>query len=71
MSETLDIDPIDPSATKLHRAGDIEWFPSGNTMYLAPLPLPTDASPHSPYVSDLNDTYWISAAVNPKFFHGR
>ncbi|MGF6109063.1 hypothetical protein [Pseudomonas frederiksbergensis] len=68
MSETLDIDPIDPSATKLHRAGDIEWFPSGNTMYLAPLPLPTDASPHSPYVSDLNDTYLDFGGGKPQVF---
>ncbi|WP_415760126.1 hypothetical protein [Pseudomonas sp. LT1P18] len=68
MSKTLDIDPIDPAARQLHRAGDIERFPSGNTTYLAPLPLPTDASPHSPYVSDLNDTYLDFGGGKPQVF---
>ncbi|WPN32674.1 hypothetical protein QMK54_13390 [Pseudomonas sp. P5_109] len=57
MSKSLDRHPIDPPVMKLHRAGDVEPFPSGYTTYLAPLPLPTEASPYSPYVSDLNDAY--------------
>ncbi|WP_415260592.1 hypothetical protein [Pseudomonas chlororaphis] len=68
MSKTLDIDPIDPAATKSHRAGDVERFPSGNTTYLAPLPLPTNTSPHSPYVSDLNDTYLDFGGGKPQVF---
>ncbi|WP_421546686.1 hypothetical protein [Pseudomonas sp. QD4] len=52
MFKPLGIETIDPAATKLHRAGDIGWFPSGTTMYLAPLQLLTDASSHSPYGSD-------------------
>jgi hypothetical protein len=35
---------------------------------LAPLPLPTDASPHSPYVSDLNDTYLDFGGGKPQVF---
>ncbi|MEJ5282079.1 hypothetical protein WH299_22730 [Pseudomonas sp. MYb541] len=68
MSEPLDIPPIDPAAMKVHRAGDIEPFPSGYTTYLAPLPLPTEASPYSPYVSDLNDTYLDFGGGKPQVF---
>ncbi|ROM56933.1 hypothetical protein BK649_01745 [Pseudomonas canadensis] len=68
MSKPLDIPPIDPAAMKVHRAGDIEPFPSGYTTYLAPLPLPTEASPHSPYVSDLNDTYLDFGGGIPQVF---
>jgi len=71
MSKSLDIPLIDPAVMKVHRAGDIEPFPSGYTTYLAPLPLPTEASPHSPYVSDLNDTYLDFGGGIPKYFHGR
>jgi len=48
MSKPLDIPPIDPAVMKVHRAGDVETFPSGYITYLAPLPLPTEASPYSP-----------------------
>lgn len=68
MSKSLDIPPIDPAAIKVHRAGDIEQFPSGYITYLAPLPLPTDASPCSPYVSDLNDTYLDFGGGTPQVF---
>ncbi|WP_339456243.1 hypothetical protein [Pseudomonas sp. EA_65y_Pfl1_P120] len=68
MSKPLDIPPIDPAAIKVHRAGDIEPFPSGYTTYLAPLPLPTEASPYSPYVSDLNDTYLDFGGGTPQVF---
>ncbi|WKW31550.1 hypothetical protein KIH13_23265 [Pseudomonas viridiflava] len=57
MLDTADIVTTDPAAPIFYRAGDVERFPSGQTIYLAPLPLPTDAIPHSPHVSDLNDTY--------------
>ena len=68
MSKPLDIPPIDPAVMKVHRAGDVEPFPSGYTTYLAPLPLPTEASPHSPYVSDLNDTYLDFGGGKPQVF---
>jgi hypothetical protein len=68
MSKTLDSHPNDPPVMKLHRAGDIEHFPSGYTTYLAPLPLPTEASPYSPYVSDLNDTYLDFGGGKPQVF---
>ncbi|WPN32672.1 hypothetical protein QMK54_13380 [Pseudomonas sp. P5_109] len=68
MSKTLDSHPIDPPAMKLHRAGDVEQFPSGYTTYMAPLPLPTDASPYSPYVNDLNDTYLDFGGGKPQVF---
>jgi hypothetical protein len=51
-----------------YRAGDVEPFPSGYTTYLAPLPLPTEASPYSPYVSDLNDTYLDFGGGKPVVF---
>ncbi|WP_181116977.1 hypothetical protein [Pseudomonas viridiflava] len=54
--------------TTLHRAGDVERFPSGQTIYLAPLPLPTDALPHSPHVSDLNDVYLDFGGRRPQVF---
>ena len=68
MSNPRDAHPIDPAVIHLHRAGDIETFPSGHTTYLAPLPLPTEASPHSPYVSDLNDTYLDFGGGMPQVF---
>jgi hypothetical protein len=68
MSKPLDRHPIDQTAATLHRAGDVEHFPSGYTTYLAPLPLPTEASPYSPYVSDLNDTYLDFGGGKPQVF---
>ncbi|NMY38325.1 MULTISPECIES: hypothetical protein [unclassified Pseudomonas] len=41
----------------LRRAGDVEPFLTGRKTYLAPLPLPTDAHPYCPYISDINDVY--------------
>ncbi|MEB0208906.1 hypothetical protein QN356_25920, partial [Pseudomonas sp. CCC3.1] len=37
------------------KAGDLELFPGGRQTYLAPLPLPTEAEPCCPYISDYND----------------
>jgi hypothetical protein len=67
MSKALDTQPIDPAVVEF-RAGDVEPFPSGCTTYLAPLPLPTEASPYSPYVSDLNDTYLDFGGGKPQVF---
>ncbi|MBV1810952.1 hypothetical protein [Pseudomonas viridiflava] len=68
MSNTVDVSMTDPATTMPHRAGDVERFPSGQTIYLAPLPLPTDAIPHSPHVSDLNDTYLDFGGGKPQVF---
>jgi hypothetical protein len=67
MSKALDTQPIDPVVVEF-RAGDVEPFPSGYTTYLAPLPLPTEATPYSPYVSDLNDTYLDFGGGKPQVF---
>jgi hypothetical protein len=67
MSKALDAQPIVPAAVKF-RAGDVEPFPSGYTTYLAPLPLPTEATPYSPYVSTLNDTYLDFGGGMPQVF---
>ncbi|MDY7067872.1 hypothetical protein PsexTeo8_43650 [Pseudomonas extremaustralis] len=68
MTKPIDTPSTDPAAMKVYRAGDIESFASGYTTYLAPLPLPTEASPYSPYVSDLNDTYLDFGGGNPQVF---
>jgi len=39
------------------KAGDIDFFPMGRQTYLAPLPLPTEAEPFCPYISDYNDIF--------------
>lgn len=68
MPKALETQALDPAAMKVYRAGDIEPFPSGYTTYLAPLPLPTEASPYSPYVSDLNHTYLDFGGGSPQVF---
>ena len=50
------------------RAGDIEPFLTGRKTYLAPLPLPTDAHPYCPYISDINDVYLDFGGGNPQVF---
>ncbi|MFU0822272.1 hypothetical protein SAMN04490192_1447 [Pseudomonas lundensis] len=50
------------------RAGDIEPFLTGRKTYLAPLPLPTDAHPYCPYISDINDVYLDFGGGNPNVF---
>ena len=50
------------------RAGDIESFLTGHTTYLAPLPLPTNAHPYCPYISDINDVYLDFGGGKPKVF---
>ena len=50
------------------RAGDIEPFLTGRKTYLAPLPLPTDAHPYCPYISDINDVYLDFGGGNPSVF---
>jgi len=67
MYKPTETQPINPAVAEF-RAGDVEPFPSGHTTYLAPLPLPTEASPYSPYVSDLNDTYLDFGGGMPQVF---
>ncbi|MBM1184572.1 hypothetical protein SAMN04490192_1445 [Pseudomonas lundensis] len=50
------------------RAGDIESFLTGGKTYLAPLPLPTDAHPYCPYISDINDVYLDFGGGKPNVF---
>ncbi len=50
------------------KAGDIEYFPSGRQTYLAPLPLPTEAEPCCPYISDYNDTYLDFGGGKPNVY---
>ncbi len=52
----------------LRRAGDVESFLTGRTTYLAPLPLPTNAHPYCPYISDINDVYLDFGGGNPQVF---
>ena len=52
----------------LRRAGDIEPFLTGRKTYLAPLPLPTDAHPYCPYISDINDVYLDFGGGKPNVF---
>ncbi|MEB0080355.1 hypothetical protein QN406_25345, partial [Pseudomonas sp. MH10out] len=47
----------EPNLQHPKKAGDVEPFPSGRVTYLAPLPLPTQAPTHCPYVGELNDVY--------------
>ncbi|MEG0944829.1 MAG: hypothetical protein RSF86_14475, partial [Angelakisella sp.] len=60
--------PHDSPSINSYRAGDIERFPSGTTTYLSPLPLPTEASPYCPYVSDLNHAYLDFGGGKPQVF---
>ncbi|MGG7672819.1 hypothetical protein [Pseudomonas viridiflava] len=68
MSKIFDIQSMNSEATKVHCAGDVEQFSSGYITYLAPLPLPTETPPHSPYVSELNDTYLDFGGGKPQVF---
>ncbi|MBM1185061.1 hypothetical protein HBN61_04565 [Pseudomonas sp. WS 5071] len=46
----------------------MEPFLTGRKTYLAPLPLPTDAHPYCPYISDINDVYLDFGGGNPNVF---
>ena len=59
--------PLNKKAV-IKRAGDVEYFPSGRQTYLAPLPLPTEAHPFCPYISDYNDTFMDFGGGEPKVF---
>ncbi len=59
---------IDEPQPVLKKAGDIEYFPSGRQTYLAPLPLPTEAEPCCPYISDYNDTYLDFGGGEPNVY---
>ena len=59
---------IDELPPVLKKAGDIELFPGGGQTYLAPLPLPTEAEPCCPYISDYNDTYLDFGGGEPNVY---
>ena len=59
---------IDEPQPVLKKAGDIEYFPSGRQTYLAPLPLPTEAEPCCPYISNYNDICLDFGGGEPSIF---
>ena len=68
MSESQETRPAAAAIKPLHRAGDIKKMLTGTETYLAPLPLPTDAQPYCPYISDFNDVYLDFGGGKPNVF---
>ena len=50
------------------KAGDIEFCLAGRRTYLAPLPLPTEADPCCPYISDYNDIFLDFGGGKPNVY---
>ena len=68
MSESQETRPAAAAIKPLYRAGDIKKILTGTETYLAPLPLPTDAQPYCPYISDFNDVYLDFGGGKPNVF---
>ena len=68
MTKPLHVQAKEPAASSSKHSGDVEYFPSGCLTYLAPLPLPTGAQPHCPYISSYNDTYLDFGGGEPNVF---
>ena len=68
MSESQETRPAAAAIKPLYRAGDIKKILTGTETYLAPLPLPTDAQPYCPSISDFNDVYLDFGGGSPTFF---
>ena len=68
MSESQETRPTAAAMKSLYRAGDIKKILTGTETYLAPLPLPTDAQPYCPYISDFNDVYLDFGGGKPNVF---
>ena len=68
MTKTITKNSSKPYTPTTHRAGDIKKMLTGTETYLAPLPLPTDAQPYCPYISDFNDVYLDFGGGSPTFF---
>ena len=68
MSESQETRPAAAAIKPLYRAGDIKKMLTGTETYLAPLPLPTDAQPYCPSISDFNDVYLDFGGGKPNVF---
>ena len=68
MTKTIIKNSSKPYTPTTHRAGDIKKMLTGTETYLAPLPLPTDAQPYCPYISDFNDVYLDFGGGKPNVF---
>ena len=68
MTKSKAVLPKAPINAAQKKAGDIELFPGGRQTYLAPLPLPTEAEPCCPYISDYNDTYLDFGGGEPNVY---
>ncbi len=68
MTTSKSISPQQPAEDPHRKAGDIELCVGGRETYLAPLPLPTDADPCCPYISDYNDIYLDFGGGEPNVF---
>ena len=68
MTASKSISPQQPAEDPYRKAGDIELCVGGLETYLAPLPLPTDADPCCPYISDYNDIYLDFGGGEPNVF---
>ena len=68
MTTSKSISPQQPVEEPPKKAGDIELCVGGRQTYLAPLPLPTEADPCCPYISDYNDIYLDFGGGEPNVF---
>jgi hypothetical protein len=58
----------DNASNQARQAGDIEPFPSGKIIYLAPLPLPTVQQPFGPQIGELNHVFMEFGIGPPQVF---
>lgn len=68
MTKAQAVLPQQPVNRMQKKAGDIKYFSSGRQTYLAPLPLPTEAEPCCPYISDYNDIFLDFGGGEPNVF---
>ena len=68
MTKTIIKNSSKPYTPTTHRAGDIKKILTGTETYLAPLPLPTDAQPYCPSISDFNDVCLDFGGGKPNVF---
>ena len=68
MTTSKSISPQQSVEASPRKAGDIELCVGGRQTYLAPLPLPTEADPCCPYISDYTDIYLDFGGGEPNVF---
>jgi len=68
MTSSISTSPQQSVEEPQKKAGDIELCLTGRKTYLAPLPLPTEAEPCCPYISDYNDIYLDFGGGEPNVF---